>query len=104
MRCKFCLFDNREDVERCHRCGIRLSGDITFDGIALSGATALAPRRRSATLETGSEEAPAGSVRRAFQGPNTERQTLLFGSEVSSNVIPFESFQRSSGNPPARTE
>ncbi len=106
MRCKFCLFENPEEVERCHRCGIRLSGDITFDGISLAGATALAPRRRRPGPETGSDGgapiAPGGTYRGALA--SADRQALLFSGELSSNVIPFESFQRPAGKVAPKAE
>lgn len=104
MQCKFCLYNNPEDQERCRRCGIRLSGDITFDGISCAGATALAPERRAPVMENdtndgGSEAAERGTTPVAV----AERQTSLFSGELS-NVIPFESFQRPHGKPPAKTE
>ena len=106
MQCRFCLFHNPEDEERCHRCGKRLSGDITFDGLSLSGATALAMQPHKGVLrDTSSGDAPAEPLRKT---PRTavavaDRQTSLFSGELS-NVIPFESFQRPAVSPPVKTK
>jgi uncharacterized RDD family membrane protein YckC len=95
MQCRFCLFHNPADEERCHRCGKRLLGDITVDGISLAGANALAPRRRRHVADTGSVDGVQTPLRRNMQAAVAlaERQTVLFNNELS-NVIPFESFQR----------
>ena len=106
MLCRFCRYDNAEEEERCGLCGIRLSGDITCDGISLSGATALAPRRRSTALETGADEAAASVPQKSGRtaAAQADRQTSLFNCGISSNVIPFESFQRPSGSAAAKTD
>jgi len=100
MQCRFCLFQNPEDEERCHRCHKRLSGDITFDGVTLEGATPQAPRRRTSapgvphdiTHDGLTPPAPRRAARAA--AAVSDRQTSLFSGEFSSNVIPFESFPR----------
>jgi uncharacterized RDD family membrane protein YckC len=97
MQCRFCLYENPEDEERCHRCHKRLNGDITFDGVSLQGATALAPRRSTAVLDTTSEGAAVSPGRRAARAAIaavSDRQTSLFSGELSSNVIPFESLPK----------
>jgi hypothetical protein len=93
MQCKFCLFHNSGDEERCQRCSKHLSGDVTFDGFSVAGATALVPRRISSVADTGGGGA-ATAVRMARETVATARQTSLFTGEPSSNVIPFASLQR----------
>src|SRR5690349_11868646 len=104
MHCRFCLFINPGDEERCQRCGKRLADDGTFDGIGLAGATALAPRRQHASMDISSE--PGSSLRRPTRAAaaTAGRQTALFGGELSSNIIPFESFQRPVLSQPAMTD
>jgi uncharacterized RDD family membrane protein YckC len=106
MQCRFCLYHNPEDEERCHRCGKRLSGDITLDGISLAGANALAPRHKTSVLDTSSDDVAAAPLRRTprVAAAVAGRQTSLFSGELSSNVIPFESIHRPAANLPANTE
>jgi uncharacterized RDD family membrane protein YckC len=98
MQCRFCLLQNPGDEERCLRCGGRLSGDITFDGLGIEGATALALRRkkapRNATVDTSSRSSTALAIERQRPAAGA-RQTSLFTGELPSNVIPFDSIQRS---------
>src|SRR4051812_49003833 len=96
MQCRFCLFQNPENEERCHRCHKRLNGDITLDGVSVDGATALALRRRSSVLDITSDGMPAPAPRksRAAAASASERQSSLFNGE--SNVIPFETYQKPS--------
>ncbi len=101
-QCRFCLLQNPGDEERCSRCGKRLSGDITFDGLAVAGATVLAPRRRSAT-SSGTAEIPQNLRRPRTAVAEPVRQSSLFPGEFSSNVIPFES-KRPAEPPTAKPE
>jgi uncharacterized RDD family membrane protein YckC len=98
MQCRFCLSHNPGDEERCHRCGKRLSGDITFDGCSIAGATVLAPRRKTApgnlAVAAISQNNAEPLLRRAHTTAAAGGQTSLFASELSSNVIPFDSIQR----------
>ena len=101
MQCRFCLTQNSEDVERCIRCNKRLSGDITVDGLAMAGATALAPRPRTrrSTVDTtfDGNTAPHRKVRSAaatFGENESPTQPLLFSTESPGKVIPFDTIPR----------
>lgn len=95
MQCRFCLFQNPEDEERCHRCHKRLSGDITFDGVSLEGTVAPA-RRRTSVIDIPNEGVTPPAPRRAARAAAavSDLQTSLFNGEFSSNVIPFEVLPR----------
>src|SRR6516164_9383992 len=101
MQCRFCLTQNSEDSERCIRCNKRLSGDITVDGLAMAGATALAPRPRArrSTVDTtfDGNTAPHRKVRSAaatFGENESPTQPLLFSTESPGKVIPFDTIPR----------
>jgi uncharacterized RDD family membrane protein YckC len=104
MQCRSCLSQNPGGEERCQRCGKRLSGDSTFEGLSIAGATVLAPRRRSAPIPesvAAIAHASAEPVLRRANAPiiTGERQPSLFVSEHPSNVIPFDSIQRPPDSP-----
>ncbi len=91
MNCRFCLFHNPDGEERCRQCNKRLSGDITFDGLSSAGATALAPRRRPASVDISNETDAPASPRRPTRAlaATAGVQPSLFTGEHSSKVIPF---------------